>query len=140
MTAIFDEVTISWGDKTYTVTPDFSIVQAIEQKYSIARLLLRLETGDAPLSHVADVLSMALEFGGYQGDRTKLRDQVHQDLWWQKQAGEDAFRSAVLFLNAMSPNPPETDGGNNSSSTTKKMPRSPAKKTSKKSRGRSTTK
>lgn len=70
MSAIFEEVTITWGSDEegnpveYTVTPNYRMVQQIEQRVSIAGIASRIASGDPPISHMAEVLSILLRNAG----------------------------------------------------------------------------
>lgn len=68
MPPVYREVELTWGDQTYKVTPTFRLIQQIEQKYSIAALINRAGSGDAPFSHIAEVIAALLRHAGCKVD------------------------------------------------------------------------
>ena len=78
MSAIFEEVTICWGTDDegnpveYKVQPTYRMVQAIEQKVSIAGLSDRVMRGDPPMSHIADVIAHMLRSAGAKVDSEEV--------------------------------------------------------------------
>lgn len=68
MSSIFNEVTLSWGGRDYTIKPTMDLVNRIENKHSLARLAYRMGQGDTPLSHVAGVLGILLRSAGAKVD------------------------------------------------------------------------
>ena len=70
MSAIFEEVTITWGTDDdgepveYTVTPTYRMIQQIEQRVSIAGMSSRIINGDPPVSHMAEVIAILLRNAG----------------------------------------------------------------------------
>ena len=70
MSAIFEEVTITWGVDDdgnaveYTVTPTYRMIQLIEQRVSIAGISNRIMNGEPPISHMAEVISILLRHAG----------------------------------------------------------------------------
>jgi len=64
MSAIYEEVTLSWDGEEYTVTPNYRMVQQIEQQVSIAGMATRIEEGQPPISHIAYVISVLLSKAG----------------------------------------------------------------------------
>ena len=88
MSAIFDEVTIDWRGNTYTVTPTYRMIQRIEQTVSIAGVSARLQEGNPPLSHVAEIVGVLLQNAGakatadevYEVMLTEMETEQIQDL------------------------------------------------------------
>ena len=72
MPPVYREVELTWGDQTYKVTPTFRLIQQIEQKYSIAALINRIGNGDAPFSHVAEVIAALLRHAGCKVDAEEV--------------------------------------------------------------------
>lgn len=82
MAAIFEEVSICWGyDEEgnrieYTVRPTYRMVQAIEQKVSIAGISDRIMRGDPPISHMAYIISFLLRQAGADVDEESVFEEL----------------------------------------------------------------
>ncbi len=74
MAAVFQEIEIQWEGKAYKVTPTYRMIQRIEQTISIANLAARVGAGEAPLSQLADILSIALREAGCKSDSAKAEE------------------------------------------------------------------
>lgn len=97
MAAIYQEIEIEWEGKTYKVTPTYRMIQRIEQTISITHLAAKLGAGEAPLSQLADLLSIALREAGCKSDSAKA-----EEIFAALMSDEDAKRlmasgAAVLF-------------------------------------------
>src|SRR5688572_6972223 len=68
MAPVYREIELQWEGKTYKVTPNYQMIQRIEQTISIGPLLRRALNGSAPNSQLADLLSMALREAGCRAD------------------------------------------------------------------------
>lgn len=64
MSAIFNEMRLTWKGKEYRVKPTMALLNKIEQEVSLSRLAARITTGDAPFSHLALVISHFLRSAG----------------------------------------------------------------------------
>lgn len=64
MAAVFQELTLRWGEETVRVKPTMALLNDIEQKVSLSRVAYRLSSGDPPLSQLAVIVSHFLQAGG----------------------------------------------------------------------------
>jgi len=68
MAPIYEKITLEWNGKTYNVTPTYEMIEEIEQRLSLAKLLARASQNAPPLSQYARLLSYALRFAGCEDD------------------------------------------------------------------------
>lgn len=66
MSAVFQEVTLGWGGKSYTIKPTMELLNRIEQRVSLAGLASSLGSGAPKLSHVATAVAIMLQYAGVQ--------------------------------------------------------------------------
>ena len=65
MSAIYEEVTLSWRDKEITVRPTFRLVQQIEARgISLFGVYKSLREGEPRITQVAEIISELLKSGG----------------------------------------------------------------------------
>lgn len=65
MASIYEEVTLSWEDKEYTVQPTFRMVQRIEGRgISIFGVYNSITQGEPRVTQVAEIISALLTSGG----------------------------------------------------------------------------
>lgn len=76
MTAIFQEVTLTWNGEEYSVTPDMRLLNKIEQDISLSELAYRMSTGKVPMSQLAVVIGTMLRKGGAKA----TDEEVYQEL------------------------------------------------------------
>lgn len=94
MSAVFQKVDLRWNGEVYSVVPDMALVNDIEQKISLSRLMHRMGDGDPPLSHLATVVSMMLRAGGCPRHECTA-EQVFGSLM---QAGPDVASELVYLI------------------------------------------
>lgn len=64
MPPVYREVELTWGDRTYTVTPTFRLIQQIEQRVSVSAVLGSIANGTPKMSLLSEVVADLLRFGG----------------------------------------------------------------------------
>lgn len=65
MSAIYEEIVLSWEGKEYTVRPDYRMVQRIEARgISILGVCQRLSRGEPQMSQVSEIIGYMLQSGG----------------------------------------------------------------------------
>lgn len=64
MSAVYQDIQLSWKGKDYTIKPDMRLMHAIEQHFSLARVARRIAQGDVPLSHMATMVAIMLRSAG----------------------------------------------------------------------------
>ena len=109
MSAIYEEVTLSWDGEEYTVTPTYKMVQQIEQQVSIAGLAARIDEGQPPLSHIAYVISFLLSKAG----KYISPDEVYAEIV-SGMDGESMRDLAAVAVSAFVPQKKSDSGSDNS--------------------------
>lgn len=103
MAATFDEIELKWRGEEYRITPNFRLINRIEQDVSLAKLAVRIQSGDLPMSHVASVFTHLLNAAGVKSDP----EAVYCELML---SGEEQIQHAVgLALSAFFPRNSTTD-------------------------------
>lgn len=96
MAPVFEEIEMQWKGATYKVTPDMALVNKIEQRNGIARLLTRIEDGDPPMGLLAEVLRTVLV---HAGCKKVTWDEAYEEIY----EGPSAIVMVAKILRAMLP-------------------------------------
>lgn len=89
MAAVYSDVEIEWAGEKYTVTPTYSMIQAIEQHVSIAGTAGRIARGDPPVSHMAFIVAYLLRAAG-------AKDVKPDDVYAEMTTGMDSETFSAL--------------------------------------------
>src|SRR5690625_6838995 len=81
MAPVYKTVTLEWHGKKYTIKPTLELINEIENKFSLSRVVSRIAAGDPPISHIATMVGTMLRYAGAQVSD----DEVYAELL----AGED---------------------------------------------------
>ena len=92
MSAVFNDVELTWEGKTYTVKPTMLMLNKIEQRVSIAGLLRGLSSDAPPLSHMAFVAGEFLRAAGCRVDDAE----VYRELMTGDMHSLAAMRDSIL--------------------------------------------
>jgi hypothetical protein len=92
MSAVFKEVSLAWDGKAYTVKPTMQLLNRIEQRVSIAKLLGGLQSDAPPLSHLAFVAGEFLRAAGCRVDD----DEIYRELMRGDVADLQAMGAAIV--------------------------------------------
>jgi hypothetical protein len=68
MAPIYKKITLEWNGKTYNVTPTYEMIEEIEQRLSLAKLMTRLSHAEPPFSQLSRLLAYALRFAGCEDE------------------------------------------------------------------------
>lgn len=82
MAPVYKTVTLEWHGTKYTIKPTLELINEIENKFSLSRVVSRIAAGDPPISHIATMVGTMLRYAGAQVSD----DEVYAELL----AGEDA--------------------------------------------------
>lgn len=92
MSSVFREVTIAWKGEEHKIKPEMRLLNRIEDKVSLARLVNRTITGDVPITQLAYVIAEFLRFDG-----VKVEDEdVYATLMTCPTEQQQAMFSAVI--------------------------------------------
>ena len=61
---VYPEVSIEWAGKTYDTKVTMKIINKIEQSVSLTGLIVKVQSGEVPLSHLAVVYGNLLRSAG----------------------------------------------------------------------------
>jgi hypothetical protein len=64
MSAIFSEIELQWQGESHSVTPTMRLINKIENDVSLAKLVVRIQSGEMPMSHIATVYTHLLNYAG----------------------------------------------------------------------------
>jgi hypothetical protein len=118
--SIFRDVTITWRDKDYTVTPSMRLMRTIEMgDISLTDIAVRTSQGRPPVSHIAVVLSKMLQSVGANASE----DAVFEEL-----ISGDADQVAAMVGVVMTAFTPQIDEGKNPDARAGKQPQARASK------------
>ena len=92
MAAVFQKVEVEWQGKTYHINPTMRVINDIEQEISLARFASRLASGDAPMAHLATILSKLLVSAGAKASP----ELVYQELMHGTSEQIGAVASSVM--------------------------------------------
>jgi len=96
MSAIFEEITLSWEDKEVVVQPTFRMVQSIESKgISIFATYESIRLNEPRVTHVAEIVSSLLISGGA---RSATPEKVYQRICRAPQEEWTAIAAAILAV------------------------------------------
>lgn len=131
MAAIYQEIELEWGGRTYNLTPTYRVIQQVEQRISLASLVHRMSRGEPPFSQLADLLSAVLRAAGCR-DESADPEAIHAMLYDPDHADRlvEACNAVVV---ALMPKPkrdqgnaePRSTGANPKSSSGASTTRSP---------------
>lgn len=100
--AVFRELDIEWGGKTYSVTPSNRLLRKIEgEGISIAHMMARIGEGKPPVSETCFVMEALLRSAGAE----VTEDEIYDDVMTALGNGDDqAFANmAQSIVTAISP-------------------------------------
>lgn len=109
---IFRAIDITWAGATYTIEPNLKLVRAIEREVSILGTLARAEQGQAPISHIAFIVSALLRSAGASAEVAD-EEKIYQSLFTNQQTMTDAMVMLSLTLGVDPSSPPEADASGN---------------------------
>ena len=62
--ALQKTITLEWGDKSYTIKPDFDLIDRIEDKINLMEFTIQVAENDVRYSHAAKFISILLNEAG----------------------------------------------------------------------------
>lgn len=92
MSSVFREVTIAWNGEDHKIKPEMRLLNRIEDKVSLARLVNRTVNGDVPITQLAYVIAEFLRFDGVQVED----EDVYATLMTCDASQQQAMFSAVI--------------------------------------------
>lgn len=103
--AIFRDVTITWRDKDYTVTPSMRLMRSIEMgDISLSDIAVRTSQGRPPISHLAFVISKMLQSVGAEISEEEVYSEILR--------GDQSQVQNMIGVVLMAFSPAEDDRGN----------------------------
>jgi len=103
--AIFRDVTITWRDKDYTVTPSMRLMRSIEiGDISLSDIAVRTSQGRPPISHLAFVISKMLQSVGAEISEEEVYSEILR--------GDQSQVQNMIGVVLMAFSPAEDDRGN----------------------------
>lgn len=105
MAPVYKTVTLEWRGKKYTIKPTLELINEIENKFSLSRVVSRIAAGDPPVSHIATMVGTMLRYAGAEVSD----DEVYAELL----SGDDAEAIGAMATALMTAAFPSTavDGG-----------------------------
>lgn len=99
MTAIYEEISITWEGKEYTVKPTYALINRIEgQGVSIAGVVNRVQRGEPPMSHIALIFAMLLQAGGCRVSPEDVYAFMHSEGCDRDQIGQIVTLALTAFF------------------------------------------
>lgn len=97
--AVFEEVTLSWEGRSYTIAPDrlMQAIARIEDTLTLAELHDYAQRGTAPLGKLAIAYAAALRHAGGQ----VTSDQVYAGMFRRGQDGVSVEQAALAAINGL---------------------------------------
>lgn len=92
MAAVYRDISLTWGDKEYTIKPTMALLNQIEQKFSLSRVASRMMEGDTPTSHLAVIVGIMLRSAG----ATVTDDEIFAELMTGDQSAVMEMGTALL--------------------------------------------
>ncbi len=80
MAPIYREIRLDWKGKTYTLTPTYTTIQAVEQEVSLMALAQRITAKNPPYSQMADLLALTLALAGCR-DEDATAEQINAEMY-----------------------------------------------------------
>lgn len=101
MAPVYQEISLAWNGKDYTITPTYALIQRLEQRLSLAALLSRALGGSPPLSQLADLLAEVLQAAGCKDDDATA-EEINAELYDEHNAAI-LTKAAINVLLALLP-------------------------------------
>ena len=108
MAPVYQEVTLNWEGKEYTIQPSFRMVQEIESgTISISGVIRKMVLGEPQMSQIAAIVCHMLKSGGVKNLTAEM---VYARAAQWKQGEYELIQIAIVM--AFIPLEPESDSGN----------------------------